>query len=51
MDGRVSSLLELGTGFNPEITGIENIYFYGTINGYTKEQMDNIKTISYLLQI
>ena len=40
IDGRISALLELGTGFNPEFTGLENIYFSGTIMGYTKEQMD-----------
>jgi lipopolysaccharide transport system ATP-binding protein len=39
VNGSISSLLELGTGFNPEFTGIENIYFYGTVNGYKKEQM------------
>jgi ABC-type polysaccharide/polyol phosphate transport system ATPase subunit len=40
IDGRISALLELGTGFNPEFTGLENIYFSGTIMGYTKEQME-----------
>jgi ABC-type polysaccharide/polyol phosphate transport system ATPase subunit len=40
VNGRISSLLELGTGFNPDLTGIENVYFYGTINGFTKDQMD-----------
>lgn len=40
VNGRISSLLELGTGFNNELTGIENIYFHGTINGYTSEEMD-----------
>jgi ABC-type polysaccharide/polyol phosphate transport system ATPase subunit len=39
-NGKVSALLELGAGFNPEFTGIENIYLHGTIMGYTKEEMD-----------
>ena len=38
--GKVSSLLELGTGFNMEYTGVENIYFYGTLMGFTREQME-----------
>jgi len=40
VNGKVSSLLELGAGFNPEFTGIENIYLNGTIMGYTREEMD-----------
>lgn len=40
VEGRISSLLELGTGFNMEYTGIDNIYFYGTLMGMTKQQMD-----------
>ena len=40
VNGKVSALLELGAGFNPEMTGLENIYLNGTIMGYTKEEMD-----------
>jgi len=39
--GKVTSLLELGAGFNPQYSGIENIYLNGTIMGFTKEQMDS----------
>jgi lipopolysaccharide transport system ATP-binding protein len=38
--GRVTALLGLGTGFNPEMSGLENIYLNGTIQGYSKEAMD-----------
>lgn len=40
VDGKISSLLELGAGFNPEYTGIDNIYFYGTVMGMSRHQMD-----------
>lgn len=39
VEGRLSSLLELGTGFDPDLSGLENIYFYGTINGISKKHM------------
>ncbi len=46
VNGKVSALLELGAGFNPELTGIENIYFSGTIMGYSKNEMhDKIDNI------
>ncbi len=44
--GTVMSLLELGSGFNPEFTGRENIYYYGMLMGQTKKQIEtNIKKI------
>ncbi|MBY0346195.1 MAG: ABC transporter ATP-binding protein, partial [Neisseriaceae bacterium] len=39
--GKVASLLELGTGFNPEYSGLENIYFQGSLMGFTKEEIDS----------
>ena len=39
LDGRVGSLLEVGTGFHPELTG-ENIYLNGSILGMSKQEID-----------
>ncbi|MDA8016067.1 MAG: ABC transporter ATP-binding protein [Thermoanaerobaculia bacterium] len=40
LDGRVSSLLEVGTGFHPELTGRENVYLNGVILGMRKREVD-----------
>jgi lipopolysaccharide transport system ATP-binding protein len=40
MHGRVASLLEVGTGFHPELTGRENIYLNGSILGMKKREID-----------
>ena len=37
--GRIASLLEVGTGFHPELTGRENIYLNGAINGMDKKEV------------
>ena len=39
--GKISALLELGAGFNMEMTGMENIYLLGTIMGYSKQEIEN----------
>lgn len=37
--GNVTALLELGAGFNPELTGIDNLYYLGAIQGVVKNEM------------
>ena len=39
VDGRVSALLELGSGFHPDLTGRENIYLNGSLLGFTRADM------------
>ena len=40
MNGRITSMLEVGTGFHPELTGKENVYLNGAILGLTKAEID-----------
>jgi lipopolysaccharide transport system ATP-binding protein len=44
IDGKITGLLELGTGFNMEMTGIENISMNGTLLGMNREEIDKKNT-------
>lgn len=41
LDGKVSSIIELGTGFNHELTGVENIYLTGSLLGFSKNEIES----------
>ena len=40
--GSLRSILELGVGFNPELSGEENVYYNGLVWGYSVEEIDNL---------
>jgi len=42
INGRIAALLELGSGFNPEFTGRDNVIMQGTIMGLTKKQIQDL---------
>ena len=41
LKGRVAALLELGSGFNPEFTGKENVYMNAAILGFSQKEIDS----------
>ncbi|NRG98125.1 ABC transporter ATP-binding protein [Streptococcus suis] len=40
VDGKLVSFIELGVGFNPELTGRENVYLNGALLGFSREEID-----------
>ncbi|MEA2019447.1 MAG: ABC transporter ATP-binding protein [Campylobacterota bacterium] len=40
VNGKITALLELGAGFNPELTGLENLYLSGSISGFSRIEID-----------
>jgi len=49
VNGNISALLELNSGFNPEFNGYENVFFYGAIMGFTHKQMKEMMEIDEYL--
>lgn len=43
VNGTLSPMIELGAGFDPDLTGRENIYLNGSVLGYSKEFMDSVQ--------
>ena len=41
VNGRIGALLELGSGFNPEFSGLENVYLNGTLLGLTNKEIED----------
>src|SRR5215510_14958854 len=41
-DGRIAALLELGAGFNPEFTGIENVFMNASLMGFTRKETEEL---------
>lgn len=39
IDGRVAALLELGSGFHPDLSGRENVFLYGSLMGFGRREM------------
>lgn len=42
VDGRLVPFIELGVGFNPELTGRENVYLSGALNGFSEKEIDGM---------
>ncbi len=52
VNGKISALLELGTGFNMEYSGLKNIYINGTMMGYSKEEIqERVESIVQFAEI
>jgi lipopolysaccharide transport system ATP-binding protein len=40
VNGKITAMLELGAGFNPELTGVDNLYLSGSISGFSVKEME-----------